>query len=360
MAEIERRWIVQGIDPDIQRSPSQRFEQGYLVTSGEGAISVRIVDGTSATLRPKFGRGIERDDSLEGPLDLTHARTLLKYACPDTLVKVRYIRDGWEVDFFEGPLKGLVIVERELASRDEEVELPEWITHADEVTDSVTNQHLARLATDLSTSEPAMPVRKYIQPRVPCIVLTGGPCAGKSTIMRMLRDEMGDRLHCVPEVASILIQELQINPIGGLHMTDLAHLHKFQRTLYRVQRSFEEISSSQARIDGKRALLMDRGTIDAAAYLKGVEQFELVCGTKSSYEFDLYHLVICLETPDRETYLAHMGDNAARSEAYPEARILSDRTRDAWAGHPNRIVIPAGPWDQKVARVREAVQKALR
>ena len=352
--EIERRFIVTSIDPDIRRSPHQRFEQGYLVTNGEGAISVRIVDGKTATLRPKFGRGIERDDTLEGPLDLTHARTLYTYACPDKLTKVRYVRDGWEVDFFEGPLSGLVIAERELASRDEKVELPPWIHRAEEVTDSVTNQHLARLATDLSTAEPIMPIHKYIQPRVPCIVLTGGPCSGKSSIMELVRHEMGDRLHCVPEVASILISQVGVKP-GG----DLVHHHQFQKTLFRVQRSFEEISAGQARIDGKRALLMDRGTVDAVAYLKSQHEFELVCGTKSASEFAIYELVICLETPDAETYAANAGNNAARREGYAEAHALSERTLNAWKGHPKRIVIPAGPWEVKVEAVKDAIQRVI-
>jgi len=355
--EIERRYVVTGIDPDIRRGSSNHFEQGYLLTMDPGvSVSVRVVDGERAFLRPKLGKGIERDDSRERPIDLYNAESLLRFACPDRVVKRRHVRDGWEVDFYEGPLTGLVVLERELPSREEPVTLPPWIHGAFEVTDSVTNQHLARLATELSLAPADRPPREYLAPKLPCIVLTGGPCSGKSTIMEILRREMGDEIHCVPETASILIGQVGIRPT-----TDPRESFLFQRTLYRVQRAFEEISNTQARRDDKRAVVVDRGTVDSAAYLKkGVWEFEAVCGTKRAYEYGMYSHVICLETPSEEIYQANKDNNPSRGESYAEARKLSDLTRSVWDQHERFVLVSSlCAWDAKVERVRQAVRAAL-
>jgi CYTH domain-containing protein/predicted ATPase len=355
--EIERRFVVTGIDPDIQRSPSNLFEQGYLVTTDPGvSVSVRVVDGEKAFLRPKLGKGIERDDSRERSIELQNAESLLKFTCPDKLVKRRYVRDGWEVDFFEGPLAGLVILERELTSRDEPVTLPPWIHGAYEVTDSVTNQHLARLATELSLAPADRPLREYLVPKLPCIVLTGGPCSGKSTIMEILRHEMGELIHCVPETASILMKQVGICPSTGRR-----DLFRFQRTLYRVQRAFEEISIAQAHCDGKRAVLVDRGTVDIAAYLPGgLSDFDAVCTSTCAHEYERYSRVICLETPSREIYNANRQNNPARQESYQEASVLSERTRRVWERHRSFMAIPSEcEWNAKVERVRQVLREVI-
>ncbi|EKE25576.1 MAG: hypothetical protein ACD_5C00113G0003, partial [uncultured bacterium] len=38
------------------------------------------------------------------------------------------------------------------------------------------------------------------------VVLTGGPCSGKSTVLRALQDEFGEQLVVVREVATVLLE----------------------------------------------------------------------------------------------------------------------------------------------------------
>jgi CYTH domain-containing protein len=144
--EIERRFLVTSIDPDIRRFPSRRIQQGYFETPPYFSLRVRISDDVKAEITRKDGIGIQRTEATL-PTDLATAEFLLA-SCTDVLDKARYLRDGWEVDFYEGPLAGLVIAEFESPDA-AEAELPPWIQAAREVTDTVSNRVLARLATSL-------------------------------------------------------------------------------------------------------------------------------------------------------------------------------------------------------------------
>src|SRR5689334_17279213 len=107
--EFERRFLVIAIDPDVQRSPSLLIEQGYF----EGTdMRVRITDDKSAELTRKTGKGRARKERNLRNLDLTAARFLFD-ALRYKLTKRRHLKKGWEVDYFQGPLQGLVIAEFE-------------------------------------------------------------------------------------------------------------------------------------------------------------------------------------------------------------------------------------------------------
>lgn len=353
--EIERRYLVRAIDPDITRAPGKRIFQGYFEAAPWSSVRIRIWDGRTAKIARKSGMGLAREEE-ERDIDLETARFLLETS-PYTLEKTRYVRDGWEVDFFHGPLTGLVIAEREMASLEELVVLPPWIQDAVEVTDSLTNSHLARLAADLGDALPQRPVRDVLPRRVPHVVLTGGPCSGKTAVMEILRREMGDVFHFVPEAASIVIAQVGVRPPGG----DAVAMRGFQRTMCRVQRCFEQVSNVQALLDGKRALLLDRGVLDNAAYLPGgLVELESILRSTRADEYAAYERVICLETPPREVYEANRLNNPARTESWEAARALGDRIRAAWGGHPKFSPIANGAsWEDKVEAVRRVLKSSM-
>ncbi len=356
--EIERRFVVTGIDPDVRRYPSHEIVQGYIDTTPAQSFRVRIIDDVRGKFTNKTGVGLVREEE-EDDCCLKDARFIMK-CCPHKLSKTRHLREGWEVDFFHGPLAGLVLAEKEMASVNEIVRLPPWITGAYEVTESVTNQHLAWLATELASlaeARPDSPVRDLLTKRLPRIVFTGGPCSGKSTALAAVAKEFAAAVHCVPEAATIVIAQVGAKPPVG----DPLGMRQFQRTLMRTQANFETVSELQASRDLKQAMIVDRGTVDGAAYLDGdLERFAAVCQTTVAAEYGRYDLVLCLETPPRDVYDRMAGNNAARSEPYDAAALLGARLQDVWAGHPGfRLVRNGASWEEKLDSVRQAISDFL-
>lgn len=356
--EVERRFVVEAIDPDFQRFPSQDIQQGYLRPPPR-ELRVRIIHDAKAVVTLKCGRGRERlEDEEEVNMSAAH---LLMNACRSLIVrKTRYCKDGWEVDVFEPPLTGLIIAEFE--GPEDEVNslvLPPWIHKATEVTDSLSNYHLARLVQDL-TYEPGVggSVRAILPKSLPRIVLTGGPCSGKSTAIETLKKDFGYAVHFVPEVATMVISQVGLDPSKG----DAATRRNFQRIIARVQRSFEEASELQALNDGKSALVLDRGVLDGAAYMEGgLNEFERVCGTATEYEYSQYDLVVFLGMPSREVFEKQKANNPARSETWAEAYRVSGKTLEAWLRHPNlQLVGETTTWQEKVGKVRHLIRKHLR
>lgn len=352
--KIERRFVVSSYDPETHRAPHRRIEQGYLVNMPGYYLRVRIVDGDTAVLAKKFGSGLVRDE-VRHDVDLATGRFLLE-SCPYSLTKTRYLREGWTVDVFDGPLTGLVLAEFRMDDPRQDVTLPPWIHRAKEVTDSLTNLHLARMARDLEEGDESA-IRDRLPRHLPKIILTGGPCSGKSSAMSALREEFAGVLHCVPEVATIVIAQVGIRP----PFDDRFALRRFQQTIYRVQHSFEEASEIHAGRENKKGMLLDRGSVDNAAYLpEGLDEFERICRTERGYEYSRYDLVIYLEVPSEEIFERNRANNPARTETYAQAKALGDRIKKVWRGHPRFIVVSDHPtWEEKLGVVRAAIHGIL-
>ncbi len=350
--EIERRWLVKKIDREIlDVNEKKHIRQGYFDTSPTISLRVRITDGKKAELTKKTGSGEQRLEENQ-KIDLEVAQFLMDERIVDFIEKTRYIRDGWEIDFFHGPLHGLVKAEFE--NPYPTLQLPPWIHDATEVTNSITDRLLAKLARDLLDSEVDREITEILPKRIGRIVITGGPCSGKSAVLEILRLEIGVAVHCVPETATIIIKQVGVRPPYG----NRSGLRRYQRTLYRVQRGFETIADLQAVMDGKKALIIDRGTVDNAAYLPGgAKELEDVCRTSiREHEFPHYDLVVFLEPPPRAIYDALQANNGARYESYNEALAVSGRIENAWKDHPRFVRISNGKnWDDKVNAVRATI-----
>lgn len=364
--EYERRWLVLGIDPEIQRYPHVTIRQAYFGTPK--GLRIRIADRQgkqTAELTNKTGHGMSRlEHTQEAELDVAE---FLYDSSPYRIEKKRYMRDGWEVDFFTGPLTGLVLAEFEMKSPDQEISLPSWIHSAVDVTNDITNSHLARMAYDLRCSaaendiilqtdeEPGL--RDRVLESCPRIVLTGGPCSGKSTAIERLKSEFPGVLHCVPETATIVIDRVGASPPVG----DESGIRRFQRVIYRVQCGFEEVSMIHACRKQMHAMLLDRGTVDGAAYLEGGNrEFEDVCLTDTSSEYARYAGVIVLDVPPRDVYESQKENNPARGETYEQATELGEKILEVWSGHPDMVhVRNQGSFEEKYATIRDTVESIL-
>lgn len=196
-------------------------------------------------------------------------------------------------------------------------------------------------------------------PSIQRIVLTGGPCAGKSTAL----DRLGAWLHAcgvqvyrVPEASTLLLR-------GGIHVAGapLEHMVAFQRGIVRVQLALEDAFLDFARTQQRHAVLLcDRGVIDGAAYLPA-EAWGRIIGATGSTEAQLrddrYDAVLHLVTTAlgaESHYDTHT--NAVRYETLEEARAVDLRLRQAWSGHPRHYIIDnSAEFETKLHRVLQAV-----
>ena len=160
------------------------------------------------------------------------------------------------------------------------------------------------------------------------IVLTGGPGAGKTAVLELARKHFRGRLDILHEAASIVF-------VGGFprHPEPYARAAA-QRAIYHVQAELERIAMETP---SDKAILCDRGTIDALAYWPRTQR-EFFDDVGSSLEKELarYEAVIHLRTPPRGGGYHKMG---VRIEAPDEAEAIDQRLLDVWKSHPKRYVV---------------------
>jgi CYTH domain-containing protein/predicted ATPase len=352
--ERERRWIIDPTDRGYLDGAPIHILQGYFDRPHDDTLRVRIVDGKKAKLANKTGVGEERDED-ETDAALETAEWLYR-RCNWFVEKRRYYFGRWEIDVFEGPLEGLVIAEYERrADEPRDIEIPDWFGTATEVTETVDNYRLARMAYDLAQLASGKPIQEILlAERLPTIVLTGGPCSGKSTALGAIRAEMGDEIHTVPEVATILIAQLGFIPNPAKAEDYIA----FQRALARIQLDFEALAMRQAVAAGKRGIVLDRGLRDGGAYMEGGWPAIRKLIPLPAEQNALYDAVAILEMPPRDVYERHRSNNTARQETYDEASHLGDAIREAWNGHRN-VHLAEGSMDAKLRRVLELIREIV-
>ena len=144
--EIERKFLVhEEFLPEADHKI--QIVQAYLHTDPERTVRIRIAgDQAFLTIKGKL-KGIVRPE-FEYRIPVEDANELIKLAEWYPIEKVRHLiyqdEKKWEVDFFDGQNKGLVLAEIELAQEDEHITLPPWIRR--EVTGDVRyhNSYLAQ------------------------------------------------------------------------------------------------------------------------------------------------------------------------------------------------------------------------
>jgi len=184
------------------------------------------------------------------------------------------------------------------------------------------------------------------------IVLTGGPCAGKSTLARLLTHAFEHSVVNVPEAASLLFS-------GGFPRFDPVDSKRaVQMAIFQVQLQLE--ATYQANFLDK-VLILDRASIDGAAYWpEGVELYFSAMGTTFEAELARYDRVIYLQSAGKEDYLLHRSKNPNRQESWEEAKELDDKTFALWSKHSNFIHIKNDrAFSRKVSEVFAAVASSI-
>lgn len=160
------------------------------------------------------------------------------------------------------------------------------------------------------------------------IVLTGGPGAGKTAVLEILRRAMCQHVHLLPESAGILFG-------GGFPRGTTPDARRAaQRAIFHVQRELEATAAG----DDHAITICDRGTVDGFAYWPGPDDMFASLGTSLTDELGRYHAVIHLRTPPPWGY-NHA--NPLRRETAAEAAAIDAKLAVAWAQHPRRFEVEA-------------------
>ncbi len=199
------------------------------------------------------------------------------------------------------------------------------------------------------------------RPAVTKIVVTGGPCAGKSTAMSRMQTaftQMGYTVLFVPETATELIT-------GGVAPWTCGTNGEFQKCLLRLQLEKERVYEQAAgSMNAEKVLLIcDRGALDNKAYMDSLEFARVLSflGTNEIELRDRYDAVFHLVTAAKgaEEFYTN-ANNAARRETPAEAAALDDKLIAAWTGHPHlRVIDNSTDFEDKMKRLIAEVSSFL-
>ena len=190
------------------------------------------------------------------------------------------------------------------------------------------------------------------------IVITGGPCAGKTTALKHIRkalSQKGYRVFCVSETATELIN-------GGITPDNSPSYWHFQYYLSQIQRVKESVFKQRANQDND-IIICDRGLLDNKGYLSQ-EDFQRLCEVFDTTQEEIiqrYDAIFHLETTAKgkeEHYTTE--NNRARSESIQEAKELDEKMLEAWSSHPNHYVIAnIGSFEEKMEMLLEQIDSYL-
>ena len=194
---------------------------------------------------------------------------------------------------------------------------------------------------------------EIIMPQISKIVITGGPCAGKTTAMSWIQNaftRQGYRVLFVPETATELIS-------GGVAPWTCRSNQDYQICQLTLQQHKESVFEAAARtMDAEKVLIVcDRGMLDNKAYMTEAE-FSSVLQAFGADEVTLrdsynavFHLVTAAKGAE-EFYTT--ANNTARTESPEQASALDDRLIAAWTGHPHlRVIDNTSDFSDKMRRL---------
>ena len=195
------------------------------------------------------------------------------------------------------------------------------------------------------------------------IVLTGGPAAGKTTlisrILKEFKSEDGWKVITIPETATELISGFGIGPFPNcMSMEDFQfyvvsdQLHKEELAL----KAAEAVPEEKVLIVYDRAVFDDKAYVSDAFFEKLLARFGLTEPELLSHYDAVLHLVSCAKGAE---YAYNYG-NAARYESIEDARKADDNTLRAWSGHHALYVIDNSvDFEDKINRAVAQIYRIL-
>lgn len=179
------------------------------------------------------------------------------------------------------------------------------------------------------------------------VVLTGGPGAGKTAVLELVRKVLCEHVAILPEAASILFG-------GGFWRLDSpTGKMAAQRAIFHVQNEMQQLV-----LDEKKWSmgLCDRGTLDGLAYWPGKEsEYFATLNTSLEREFQKYTAVIHLRSPSIAK--GYNYQNPIRVESAELAAKIDQKIHEVWKGHPSYSQIESmDNFIDKVHRAADRIQ----
>ena len=185
------------------------------------------------------------------------------------------------------------------------------------------------------------------------IVITGGPCAGKTTAMSWIQNafaKMGYAVLFIDETATQLIT-------GGAAPWLSTSNRDFQLQLMQLQlakeKAFTEIAKTLK--ESKVLVVCDRAAMDNCAYMSD-QEFGWVLKQMQTNKValrDQYDAVFHLVTAAKGAVKYYtLANNQARTETVEEASALDDKLIASWTGHPHfRVIDNSTGFEEKMLRL---------
>ena len=195
--------------------------------------------------------------------------------------------------------------------------------------------------------------------RIVRIVLTGGPAAGKtslvSRILKEFKKEDGWKVITIPETATDLISGFGLGPFPGC-----MSMEEFQYFVVADQLHKEQLALKGAETvpEEKVMIIYDRAIFDNLAYVP-IDQFQAILSHFGKTPGEImagYDAVLHLVTCAKGAEFAYNFGNAARYEDISVAREKDDLALAAWSTHPNvRVIDNSVDFEDKINRAIAAI-----
>ena len=179
------------------------------------------------------------------------------------------------------------------------------------------------------------------------IVLTGGPGAGKTAVLELVRKQLCEHVAILPEAASIVFG-------GGFWRleTPSARLAA-QKAIIHIQQEMENLV-----LDEKKWSigLCDRGLPDGLAYWPSEEaSFWQATGMTRQKAYDRYYSVIHLRSPGEDQGYNHQ--NPLRIESAHQAALIDEKIHAVWSKHPRYHMVESAT--DFLTKARKAINLAV-
>lgn len=200
------------------------------------------------------------------------------------------------------------------------------------------------------------------------IVITGGPCAGKTTAMAHLCQwlrSLGFRVLVVPEMATTIISG-GVSDICELAANDRPTYYRLEREMIRQEwergLAYRRLATDVFAGD-RVVILRDRSIPDMRAYTtpeefdRILDELGLTLTQVRDRSTGVIHLVTAADGAEEHYTTAN---NAARSESPEQARAADRLTLSGWVGHPRlRIIDNSTGFKGKLQRLCQEIAQML-
>ena len=197
------------------------------------------------------------------------------------------------------------------------------------------------------------------------IVLTGGPCSGKSSSLAYFTEKLSDHgfmVFVIPETATLITN----SGIDRRKMNKSKQVAMYEEAILDMQLAFEETyQQTVARIfpERKKVILLDRGIMDIKAFIPD-DDFKVMLKRKKLTEVklrDRYNGVIHLVTAAEGALPFYTGENNhTRMETPEEALAIDQKIRESWLGHPHfKIIDNSTDFEGKISRAFSVISHFL-